>query len=275
MAAVALVATRTEPVSLERQRVGDIRPLLLRPSVAATVSKAHLPLLIDLYWLRVLLGMAEPETPERNLRISEYGEFLTDLDPRFFHAYYFISLATTYSLGGDRFLNGEPAQRLVRKGIAQFPNDYRLRMLLAFLLTYVERDPRAAVEQFMEIAKLPNAPPTAIAAATAMFVEEGKLDEAIAMVAEALDERGTSGVQVLIDRKKQLEIEKVLRDLDAALDRAERRTGRRPESLDALIGLGEWPAELREDPHGGTLDVVDGRGYSSWLVGRVGGIPKW
>ncbi|MBL8933212.1 MAG: hypothetical protein JNM69_01585 [Archangium sp.] len=248
---------------------------MLRGSIASTISKAHLPLLIDLYWLRTLIGISEPESEQRNKNLAAYGEFLTDLDPRFFHAYYFLALSTPYSLGRDRYLNGDLALKLVRKGIAQFPKDFRLRTLHAFLLTYVAHDSRAAVQEFVEISKLPNAPAAAISSATAMFVEEGRFDDAIAMISEAMDEGGHGSLTLLSDRKKQLEIERVLRELDAAIARVAARSGRTPESLEEVIAAGEWPADQTHDPHGGELTVEAGRGRSSWLVGRLEGIPKW
>jgi hypothetical protein len=270
-----LVLVRAPPADLEGRHEGELRPLLVRQSLASTVSKPHLPLLIDLYFLRCLIGISEPETEQRNKSLAAYGEFLTDLDPRFFHAYYYLALSTPYSLGRDQYLNGDLALRLVRKGIAQFPKDYRLRTLHAFLLTYVLHDSRAAVQEFVEISKLPNAPAGAISSATAMFVEEGRFDEAIGMLSQAMEEGGHGSLQLLSDRKKQLEIERLLRELDAAIQRTKQKLGRTPESLDEVVGAGEWPADQTHDPHGGELSVVDGRGRSSWLVGRVKGIPKW
>jgi len=230
--------------------------------------------LIDLYFLRTLIGISEPESELRNKNLYAYGEFLTDLDPRFFHAYYFLSLATVYSLGKDQYLNGDLALKLVRKGIKQFPRDFRLRILSAFLLTYVEHDPRAAIEEFIEISKFPDAPAGAIAAATSMFVENNDFDAAIAMISAAMDEGGHGSMQLLTDRKKQLEIERLLRELDAAIRAAGAKLGHTPESLDEVVALGEWPAELTHDPHGGELSVQAGRGHSSWLVGRIKGIPQ-
>lgn len=271
---LTLVLTRATPYPLELRHESELRPLLLRGWLASSISKPHLPLLIDLYWLRVLNGMAEPESAERNRNLAAYGEFLTELDPRFFHAYYYIGLMIPFSLGKDTFVNGELALKLVRKGIQQFPKDFRLRMVHAFLLTYVEHDSRAAVLEFVEIAKLPNAPAAAIASATAMFVEEGRFDEAMGMISEAMNEGGHGSLQLLSDRKKQLEIEQVLRNLDAAIERTTAKLGHVPETLEEVIAAGEWPAEQTQDPQGGDLTVKAGRGHSSWLVGRIKGIPK-
>ncbi|MBL8920927.1 MAG: hypothetical protein JNJ54_18840 [Myxococcaceae bacterium] len=274
-AVLTLVLVRAEPYPFETRHWGEIRPLLLREGLARSLAKPVRPLLIDLYWLRALNGMGEAETAERNQNLAQYGFFLTELDPRFFHAYYYLALVTPYSLGGDRYLNGELALALVRKGLAQFPTDIRLRTLHAFLLTYIEHDTRAAVMEFVEISKQPNAPAAAISAATALFVDEGRFDEAIEMISQAMGEESRGGLQLLSDRKKQLEIEKLLRTLDAAIERTRQKTGRMPQTLEAVVEAGEWPAELTHDPHGGELAVKDGRGYSSWLVGRMEGITRW
>lgn len=248
---------------------------MLRQGAATVLTRAHRPLLIDLYWLRCLVGISEPESVERNRNLAAYGFFLTDLDPRFFHAYYFLALATPYSLGSDRYENGDLALALVKKGLLHFPQDYRLRMLNAFLLTYVSHDGKAATLEFMKIAELPNAPAAAIAAATALFVDEDRFDDAIAMISEAMEKGTQGGLDLLSARKKQLEIEKLLRQLDTASLRAATKLGRTPESLDDVIAAGEWPADLRTDPHGGVLSIVAGRGRSSWLVGRLRGTHQW
>lgn len=271
LAVLGIAATAAPPGST--RRAGDLRPLLLRTSVASTVSKAHLPLLVDLYWLRVLIGIGEAETSERNVRLAEYGEFLTDLDPRFFHAYYFVSLVVPYATGPDEYRHGDLALKLVRKGIKQFPDDMRLRMLLAFLLTYIEHDLRAAVKEFVEMSKHPDAPPIAIASASALMADEGRMDEAIQLVTTALQHTPT--MKVLDDRRRQLVIEQMLRRLDAAIDRIEARTGHRPQTLDEVIAQGEWPADQRKDPEGGDLELKDGRAHSTWMVGRLKGIPEW
>jgi hypothetical protein len=179
-----------------------------------------------------------------------------------------------YSLGRDQYLNGDLALKLVRKGIKQFPTDYRLRMLSAFLLTYVEHNNRAAINEFVEISKFPNAPAAAIAAATALLVENGDFDAAIASVSTAMAEGGHGSMALLSDRKKQLEIERLLRELDAAIVTTSKKLGRTPESLEEVIAAGEWPADQTHDQQGGALRVEAGRGRSSWLVGRLKGIPE-
>lgn len=272
---LVLVLTRAAPYPLEARHEGELRPLLLRGSVASSVSKAHLPLLLDLYWLRALIGMAEPETEQRNKNLYAYGDFLTDLDPRFFHAYYFTALITPYSLGGDKFVNGDLALKMVRKALTQFPDDQRLHMQHAFLLTYIEHDSKAAVEVFLKMAKLPNAPAAAIASATALFVEQNDFEAAIGLVSEAMGEGGHGSTTLLSDRKKQLEIERQLRRLDAAIKAAAVKLGRTPDSLEEVIAAGEWSADETHDQEGGELSVEAGRGRSSWLVGRMEGIRKW
>ncbi|MCA2979779.1 MAG: hypothetical protein INH41_24705 [Myxococcaceae bacterium] len=272
---VVLAGVVEPPRPLAARHLGELRPLLLRQGASRSLVKPHLPLLIDLYWLRCLIGIAEPESAEKNRNLAQYGFFLTDLDPRFFHAHYYLALATPYSLGGDVYENGELAMELVERGISRFPEDFRLRLLKAFLLTYVRRDYKAATREFVAIAKLPNAPASAIAAASAMFIDEERFDEAISFISEALDRKGQSGLTLLSDRKKQLEIERLLRKLDAAVARAAGKLGRTPETLDEVIAAGEWPADLIKDPHGGDLSVQAGRGRSSWLVGRLWGTPSW
>lgn len=274
LSVAVLVSTRVAPLPLEARHEGELRPLLLRGVVASTLSKPHLPLLIDLYFLRTLIGISEPESELRNKNLYAYGEFLTDLDRRFFHAYYFLALCTVYSVGKDQYLNGDLALKLVRKGIKQFPTDYRLRTLSAFLLTYVQHDQRAALEEFVEISRFPNAPAASIAAATAKFVENNDFDAAIATISTAMDEGGHGSMALLSDRKKQLEIERLLRELDAAIVAARAKIGRTPESLEEVVAAGEWPAEKTHDQHGGELRVENGRGRSSWLVGRLQGLPQ-
>jgi hypothetical protein len=275
VAVVVLVLTRAEPYPLEARHLGELKPMLLRGGLATTVTRPLRPLLIDVYWLRCLVAMGEAESEARNRNLASYGFFLTELDPRFFHAYYMLGLSTPYSLGRDQYANGDLALKLVRRGLEHFPNDIRLRTLHAFLLHYIVHDARAAVMEFVTISKLPGAPAAAISSATALLVEEGRVDEAIEAIQVAMDEGGRGSMQLLSDRKKQLEIEKLLRELDAAILRAARKLSHTPTSLEDVVSAGEWPAVVTHDMHGGELSVEAGRGRSSWLVGRMEGIPRW
>lgn len=246
---------------------------MLRSNFARTAAKSVLPLLIDLYWFRVLNAISEPEVPSKGKLLAEYGEFLTDLDPRFFHAYYYLSLAIPYPLGHNQYDNGPAAEALVRKGIANLPEDYRLRIVLVFNLLNVKKDKAAALEEFRRFIKVKSAPALAPLSATVLMAEAGQIDEAQSVIDEAMKTLSPEFHKQLEERRRQLSIERELQQLDAAIDACASR-GPAPETLEAVISCGTWPSVRTTDQFGGEFSVgPDGRAASTSLLRRLR-VPK-
>jgi len=268
VAGLALVAVTSAPPRPSLRRA-DLRPVLLRPSVARTVSKAFLPLLIDLYWLRTLNAIGSDESPEKNRALYEYGRTLTDLDRRFYHAYTYVGLNIPYQTGRKTFVNGDLAADLLERGRVQFPQDMRMHLYLGFTLYYILREYRHASEIFLAGSKLAGAPPFMAPLAARLLSTSGDAKEGLALARELYDSTTDETSRAEFEKRiHELEIEVVLQEVDAAVERFTAQYGEKPTSIDQLVTVGVYRGPL-SDPSGGQIYLdKDGRAFSTSLERR-------
>ena len=146
--AVVLVASQSRPPVVVR-RESDLRPLLLRAGVVSLLAKSQRPLLIDLLWLRALNSIGDPDSERKNRALYDYAVFLTELDPRLYHAYLYIGLNVTARRGRE-WVNADLADDLYGRGLKQFPTDLKLMMFRGANYYMALRDyGRAAAEKWI------------------------------------------------------------------------------------------------------------------------------
>jgi tetratricopeptide (TPR) repeat protein len=269
--ATVVVAAMSRPPSTST-RPSDLRPVLLRPVVARTLSKPALPMLVTLLWLRSLNAIGQPDSLRKNLALSEYAQLLTDLDPRFLQAYVFLGLNIPYA--EDRvWRGGDLASALFRKGLRRFPTDLRLHLYLGYSLMQHERRYLEAADVFADAARLPDALPFMAALATRLKAHGGDPAEGLALARElartATDETLKAEMEA---RANELEVEIQLQRVDRALERFRVETGTDAgvPTLEALMagGFYDGPAQ---DVRGGTIYIrdSDGKALSTSLERRV------
>ena len=250
-------------------RGSDFRPVLLRPVVASTVSRPFLPLLIDLYWLRVLNAIALPDSEDKNRSLYEYALVLIELDPRFETVYEYLGLNIPLRTGRTTFLYGDLAEDLLRRGVKQFPQSMKLHLYLGFTLFQMEHKYKEAAQVFSDGGKLPDAPSFMTPLAARLLSTGGSAREGLDLLREVLERTTDETVRNELEgRVKELEVEVVLQDVDAAAARFQAERGRAPASFEELISTGYWQGP-REDPSGGTITIrEDGKAFSSSLQRR-------
>lgn len=259
--------TLRPPASLPRK--SDFRPVLLRPVVASTVSRPFLPLLIDVYWLRVVNAIALPDSPEKSRSLYEYALVLTDLDPRFLTVYEYLGLNIPFQTDRNAWILGELAEDLFRRGLAQYPNEMKLHLYLGFTLFQMEHKYKEASKVFYEGSKLERAPPFMAPLAARLLSHDGSAREGLALLRQIIQDSTDEQVRADLEgRAQQLEIEVVLQDVDAAAARFRADRGVGPASFDELLSSGYYLGP-REDPAGGTITLrEDGRAFSTSLERR-------
>lgn len=266
--ALVLLAVSSRPPTA-RARAGDPHPLLLRPGVARTLSKSQFPLLLDVYWLKTLNLIGDKESPEKNRALYDFGRFLTDSDPRFYHAYTYVGLNVPYPTGRG-YVNGELASDLLRRGTQQFPSDMRLHLYLGFNLFYVEKKYIEASAVFKHGATLEAAPPWMAPLATRLLSHGGKPEEALAVAREMYEETTDEALkQELEQRMVDLQVEIDLRPVDVAIASYRERFGIPPFDLAALQKEGLYTGPTT-DSLGGTISIGEGgKAMSSSLERRL------
>ncbi len=251
------------------KRGNDLRPVVLRPGVINTVTRSIRPMLIDLYWLRTLNAIGDPESREKNRALYDYGLTLTEVDPRFYTAYTYIGLNIPYQTGRLDWVNAELASDLFRRGLQQFPDDMKLHLYLGYSLFGQEKKYAEASAVFLAGSKKPGALSFMAPLAARLLSHSGKAEDALsltrAMLASSTDEESRLDFE---GKVAQLEVEVALQHVDRAIEAYREANGRAPADLEALVAGGFYRGP-REDPTGGLISIgEDGRATSSSVERR-------
>lgn len=263
----AALTSRPPP---KNRHASEFRPVLLRPTVARTISKPFLPMLIDLYWLRSVNAIGLSDSAEKNRALYEYGEVLTDLDPKFLQPYTFIGLAVPYQYERGKYVNADLSEKLLRKGLAQYPDHLQLNLYLGFnLFSYQARYVDAA-RVFEHVSKLPISVPWASLLATRLLATGGSPQEGAALAREMADGAEDDATRAEFEqRADELEVEAALQAVDRAAKQYFDLHGVWPETLAALRQANLY-AGPDTDPQGGTISVQsDGKATSTSLKRRL------
>lgn len=119
------------------------------------MSFGYSRILSNLLWLRFL-----QQTPNKKVPAGEISWIYLDLDavstidpefkPVFEYGGIFLSVITEDKIG---------AERLLKKGIELYPQNWRLRAYLAYHYQFETHEEQKAYEQYLVGSKLPGAPP--------------------------------------------------------------------------------------------------------------------
>jgi hypothetical protein len=144
--AAALFATAASARTQAQERlVGLALPdevsLLPDKAIVTTLSLGLPDLIADYYWLKAIqyFGDERNATTERLKYLHPLIDLVTDLAPNFEFAYRFGG--TTLVL---RDTNGDLASAILKKGVANFPDNCRIPYLLGFVEYFVNKAPAAA-----------------------------------------------------------------------------------------------------------------------------------
>lgn len=263
----AIAATSGAPVEVSRQSA--IVPLVLRPGLVKTLSKSQLPLLIDVYWIRVLNGIGLKDNPEKNRSLYAYGLTLTALDPRFREVYLYLGLTIPVPIGRNKWANADLASDLLRRGTLQFPDHLSLNLYYGFTLFAMERKFVEASKVFAVGSRIYGAPSFMGPLATRLLSQSGSPEDAVRLAEElagaASDDSARAELQA---RVADLKVEAVLQQIDEACERFRKLRTREPADIEDLVSSGLYEGPLT-DVKGGQLTLKEGRGASSSLERRL------
>lgn len=263
-----ILAATLQPPPRQANRA-ELNPLVLRPTVARTLGKAVLPLLLDAYWLRTLNAIGLADSAEKNRALYEYGAVLTELDPRFYTAYTYVGLNVPFQKLRNVWVNADLSGQLLEAGTRQFPDDIRMSLYLGFNRFHFERRFKDASEVFLHLSKIPGAPDFAAPLAARLLSHGGEAREALALTEEILASTTDEDSRAELEQRRgELLVEVVLQDVDEQIAAFTARHGRTPSSIDELRG-DDFVVPM-VDPAGGTIRIDEsGKASSSSLDRRV------
>ena len=208
----------------------------------------------DIVWLQ-----AVQVAGNRVLSNTDYNQLYilldtaVNFDPRF---------DVPYLLGGitlgDSPAHGMEALRILDRGGAQFPDDWRYPFYKGYTLYFNIGDPLAAGEEMASASRLPAAPAYLPGLASRMLSEGNEPETAIRLLASIIDkETDDSRRQVLERRLREVVTERDLQMLESAVSAYREAFGGEPLLLQDLVRAGilrEIPAE----PNGGNYILERG-----------------
>ncbi len=239
-------------------------PLLPRPAFLRTLGASQTQLFADFYWLRTINEIGSASQPEDYRNAYFLADLVTDLDPRFRSVYPFVSVALPVHVGDGKYVNADLSTKLIRKGLEVFPDEYRLRFQLAYNLGFLQGEPKQAGDILTELSREPDSPSWLGALATRMYAESGDLETSELLTKALLASSEDDESRVLFEKRlREIELERILLSIDAAVARFEERMGRPPVDLSVLLAAGDL-VTLPPDPLGGTYFIhADGRSRST------------
>jgi hypothetical protein len=245
-------------------------PLLPRREFLHAIGASYQQLVADYFWIQAIQAVGRAEIAEEYRDVFDYADLATDLDPTFITVYRFCGPAITFNKGREDWVNTEESTRILEKGVRAAPRDVFLRILLAYNLSYFHKQYERAARLLEETSKLQGSPRYLPALATRLYAQAGQVEAGLALARSLYETSEEPETRRNFERRiKELELERTLRNIDAAVSSFLRREGRLPSRLEELVATGDLPA-LPLDPLGGNLILgSDGRSSSTALARRL------
>jgi hypothetical protein len=208
------------------------------PAHARVSSLGFDALLSDYYWLQAIqiLGTERAGVGERAPLLGRLIDVVTSLDPWVGHPYRFAAVWLTDSPESVR-----QANRLLERGIAHHPRDWRNRHYLGFNHFFYLGDDAAAADVLETAVGLPKAPRYLATLVAKLRTEGGGLETAATfltqLAANTPDEYARAEYLKSLD---EIEVERRARFLDEAREQYRERNGRDIDQIEDLL-LGASP----------------------------------
>jgi len=204
-----------------------------RPEQARLSSFGFAAPVADFHWLHAvqIVGDAVPMTGEQASLLARLVDVVTTLDPWVDHAYRCAAVWLTESPGSVHAAN-----RLLARGIAYHPLDWRNRHYLGFNHFFYLSEEQRAAEILAPAVSLPGAPSYLGALVARLRVRRGGLDATAAFLAElARDTTDEYKRAEYLKTLDEIQVERWARGLEAARDEYRRRSGRDLVAVEELV----------------------------------------
>jgi tetratricopeptide (TPR) repeat protein len=215
----------------------------------------------DILWLKLVQVVGKKRNSADEYEWMYHAlDVITMLDPQYAYAYYVGGIIL-----GDLANRPDLSIRLLEKGVTENPNVWNIPFLLGYNHYFLLGDPAKGAEYIMRAARLPDGPSYLPGLATRMAAEAGSPDTALAFLEARLRETQDPEMRkFLVNRMKEVIIERDLRILEAAVEAYRTQHRALPATLMDLVVAGAFPS-LPQEPFGGDyrLDPKTGSVSSS------------
>jgi len=263
-ATLAAHARIPAPEAVER-----LAPAVSKPQLSRIATLGFDALIGDYRWLQALqvVGHEKADLIGSAPVIQRLIEAVVAVDPFVDHPYRFASLWLVNDL--DQVL---AANRILERGIAYHPNEWRNRFYLSFNHFFYLGDVEAAARELERVVELPGAPRYAGRLLARLRSQKDGLEAAAAYLDELLKETDDPWKRAEYEKAlDEIETERRARYLDQAREVYRERVGRDIASVDDLVaGRDAVLRALPEEVHGWgwVLDPKTGQIESAYVGHR-------
>ncbi len=201
----------------------------------------------SLLWVRAVIYFGTHYTTDKDYRwLAHTLDVTTTLDPGFRRAYRIGGMLLSLEAN-----HVDDSIKLLEKGIENNPDDWTLYAAQGFNYFYFKEDKEKAAEYFTRAARIPGTPNHIQRLAARMYAQTGKLDMAMSYLESLAEETQDKTVrEALVNRYKELLIEKHKQWLETVIQDYQEQFGERPQTLEALVSAG-LIHQLPPEPFGG------------------------
>ncbi len=260
---ICLIVNFAYRLDLERSSFALIGEMMYFPSGVAVkiLSVGFHSLLADLIWLRFIQYYGEHRMTDARFDLMYHIlDIMTTLDPYFLHPYNLGSLMLTHDAKRP-----DQAKRLIKKGIAVFPDEWRIYFMYGFIHYIFLGEYRIAQAYFRLAGQMPKAPD--LPKRWAAFILQKKLKDLKTALALWIDlynnTKDPEEAKIAKIHIDEIYMELTIEFLNKRVAEFTKKIERSPYHLGELIKVGlidSIPAE----PHNGIYYLKDGKVYSNW-----------
>ncbi|HSB75776.1 MAG TPA: hypothetical protein VLC12_09010 [Terriglobales bacterium] len=232
---------------------------LSSPSLVRRMSLGYTGLLADIYWTRAVQYFGSKHfLHSRNYKLlAPLLEITTQLDPHLIVAYEFGSTFLTQPPPNGA---GDPdaAVRLVRYGITQNPDNWRLYYDLGFIYYVDKKDYLDAAKAFEQGSKVPNAHPFLKILAARMAERGGDVQTARMLWTTTYETTPDNQIKAnALAHLRALQVDESVAQLEEIIQRYSASAGHAPRNWADLVRSGDLPG-IPLDPLGHPYKLLGG-----------------
>jgi tetratricopeptide (TPR) repeat protein len=275
-ASIAMASAITLGIALERREAiarQDHRDIVYLPPpwLVRSVALGFHTLAADYYWMQALQYYGNTAHREVDFRdLHRYVGLVVELDPDFEYAYLFGGTTISYNRGPWDWQNVAESNAILEKGVARFPENWRMWLQLGFNRSVLSDEYDKGAEAYRQAA-LTAGPPVdqwIRSLVSRLHATSGNFARARAHVEEVLSHTDDPHTRETMERRLlELDTEERLQGIERAVADYRQRHGRLPEGIEALVHDGILE-QIPSDPLGGEIHLMeDGTPYSTALHG--------
>ncbi len=223
------------------------------PAVVKMIALGYPTLVADAYWMRVIQYYGRRDEadrrPVRYKNLATLLDITTTLDPMLVDAYRSGScfLAEPEPIGAGQ---PEEALKLLDKGIAQHPRDWRLYFDKGFVYFWFLKDFKSAGEVWLMASRQPDSPPWMEGLSATAMTQGGAVETARVLWRRQYEDSSRADLRANAkNHLDSLQINEDLWTLEFFIERYKRRTGKAPADYQDLVRAGLL-RQLPLDPTG-------------------------